>query len=536
MTMMRNLVAAAALALAAAPAGAEDGAADVLVYTRWRFVRDPQTGAVAAKGAYHHESTEQGAEEIRRYFNANGHVCRVTDDPAVFVSDGFAKVRCVVFCVSNHEQFETDEQREAFYRFVEGGGGCLAIHSASANERGRARWREFLGGAFERHYARRQCVPFAHADRTHPALQCMPADYVWADDEIYLNHPDESVRPLLVLDWKDVLEESRAGDRYGCPKIGGHVLEWCKPYGKGRVYYTALGHNPQDFGKMEFQLHLLKAAEWAMGDLPDSVESGARTRVEPTIEGVRLVRDGRTVWQFNLATRESKPFVHPLCLPDGRCVTEARPADHPWHLGLWFCPKYLNGVNYWEPRNPNPAGNLFPDGQTTVRDYEIVPKGAGCDVRLKLWYGPRAEPGRVLLDEEREVSFSAPDAKGAYRIVSTHRFSARERVTFDGRRPVAYGGFALRMADLVRGFAASGDGGEPHPTKNAPGPEGMAAVAYTDPATGHGVSVRMLAPLPGERLYTWSDHRFANPVPMSVAPVTLDAGQALTLRYEVSVF
>ena len=48
---------------------------------------------------------------------------------------------------------------------------------------------------------------------------------------------------------------SKKTDKYGCPKIGGHVLEWCKTFGKGRIFYTALGHNPKDWGRMEWQLH-----------------------------------------------------------------------------------------------------------------------------------------------------------------------------------------------------------------------------------------------------------------------------------------
>ena len=71
-----------------------------------------------------------------------------------------------------------------------------------------------------------------------------------------------------------------------------------------------------------------------------------------TIEGAECVRNGKTVWRFEIANRENKPFVHPLCLPDGRCVTDIRPKDHPWHLGLWFCWKFINGLNYWEPRRP----------------------------------------------------------------------------------------------------------------------------------------------------------------------------------------
>ena len=550
---MKGHVLVAALLAASAVCAAEFKPVDVLVYTRWDWVKDQESGKVVKGGTYvlsksadgkvkrakpfHHESTELGAEEVRRYFTANGLSCLVTDDPSFFTSDVMKRLKLVMLCNCNHELFDTDAQREAFYKYVENGGGLVATHSSSACERGSERFRGFLGGAFERHY-RQQPVPFSHIDRTHPAMAHFPKDYVWEKDEIYLNHPDEAgVRPLLVLDWKDVTEKSRKTDKYGCPKIGGHVLEWCKTFGKGRIFYTALGHNPKDWGKMEWQLHLLEAARWAMGERPDNVKvtPGGAT-AHTTIDGAECVKDGMTVWKFNIANRESKPFIHPLCLPDGRCVTEARPKDHPWHLGLWFCWKYINGLNYWEPRDPAQS-NLFPDGMTVVKDFKVAPKADGaCDVSLSLWYGPRAEPGKVLHEEERSVSFSEPDAKGGYKIRSTHKFTARDSVTLDARRPVAYGGFSLRMAPLMRGFKAEGTGGSPSADKNVGGPKGMSAVRYVDPESGHGIEVKMLAPLETERIYTWSDHCYVNPMPLYEKPLELKSGDNFTLDYEVSVF
>ena len=537
MKMKANVMMTALCALALNTVGAADfKPADVLVYTRWQYVKNPQTGQVVKKGAFHHTSTEAGAEEIRRYFTANRFSCLVTDNPAVFVSPAMKKIRCVVFACTNHEQFETDAQREAFYDFVKRGGGVLALHSASANERGQKRWRDFLGGSFERHYSIMQSVPFTHIDRTHPAMACLPAGYVWEKDEIYLNHPDDSVRPLLVLAWDDVNAKSRKGDKYGCPAIGGHVLEWCKTYGKGRIYYSALGHRPEDFGKMEFQLHLLTAAKWTMGLLPDRVEQDPSAHVEKTIDGARLVSGGRVVWQLNVSTREGKQFVHPMRLPDGRVFTDARCADHPWHLGLWFCWKYINGVNYWEPAGRNPADNLLPAGLTVTKSAEILPHGAGCTFKSSLWYGPRAEPGHVILDEEREWEFTPPDAKGCYRVIAKHVFTARERVTFDCRRPVGYGGFSLRMDAMMHGCYMRCDGKDINPKRNVAVPAGTKELAYVGPSSGHGVSVKMLSPLPSERIYAWADRRFANPVPMYDKPVTLEKGEKMTLAYEVSVY
>ena len=266
-----------------------------------------------------------------------------------------------------------------------------------------------------------------------------------------------------------------------------------------------------------------------------AVPGGAEYVARETIDGAECVKGGRTVWKFNIANRESKPFVHPICLPDGRCVTDARPDDHPWHLGLWFCWKYVNGLNYWEPRAPT-KGNLFPDGMTVVRDFSIKASGGACDVELSMWYGPRAEPGRVLIEERRTVRFSEPDANGCYSIRSTHEFTAREKVKIDGRRPIPYGGLTLRLAPMAAGFSMSGSGGAPSGERNVGGPREMKSVRCVDPVTGHGVEFKMLAPLETERIYTWKDHRFVNAMPAYEKPVELEPGEKMSLDYEVSVF
>jgi type 1 glutamine amidotransferase len=42
-------------------------------------------------------------------------------------------------------------------------------------------------------------------------------------------------------------------------------LAWIKPYGQGRVFYTALGHNQAVWGDPRFQAHVLAGVLWSMG-------------------------------------------------------------------------------------------------------------------------------------------------------------------------------------------------------------------------------------------------------------------------------
>src|SRR5688572_27335838 len=54
------------------------------------------------------------------------------------------------------------------------------------------------------------------------------------------------------------------------------------------------------------------------------------------------------VWKFSFDPKNGKPFFDPLGPVGGPRLTNFKPEDHPWHYGLWFSWKYINGANYWE--------------------------------------------------------------------------------------------------------------------------------------------------------------------------------------------
>ena len=69
------------------------------------------------------------------------------------------------------------------------------------------------------------------------------------------------------------------------------------------------------------------------------------------------------LWTYVRDARK-KPHVHPLKTPSGLCLTRVEPEDHPWHRGLWFTIKYVNGENFWEEAPP--YGVLRHRDDTTV--------------------------------------------------------------------------------------------------------------------------------------------------------------------------
>jgi hypothetical protein len=58
-----------------------------------------------------------------------------------------------------------------------------------------------------------------------------------------------------------------------------------------------------------------------------------------------------TRWTYN-ADHRKRPNVHPVTTPSGAVLTRDAPDDHPWHHGLWFTIKFVNGENFWEEMAP----------------------------------------------------------------------------------------------------------------------------------------------------------------------------------------
>lgn len=56
-------------------------------------------------------------------------------------------------------------------------------------------------------------------------------------------------------------------------------------------------------------------------------------------------------WTYVWGARR-RPYVHPLRTPAGHVLTRNQPDDHPWHHGLWFTVKYIDGDNFWEEVAP----------------------------------------------------------------------------------------------------------------------------------------------------------------------------------------
>lgn len=146
--------------------------------------------------------------------------------------------------------------RDAFIRWIRDGGAFIGIHSASDTLHGYAPYREMLGAEFETHHEQ-VTIEALNADPAHPATRHLGAtwDLEGRKEEIYLfkHYRRAELHELVVLDKHP---NTRAPGHFG--------LSWCREFGKGRAFYTALGHNEYVWQQPAFQRHVLGGMRWAM--------------------------------------------------------------------------------------------------------------------------------------------------------------------------------------------------------------------------------------------------------------------------------
>jgi type 1 glutamine amidotransferase len=146
--------------------------------------------------------------------------------------------------------------KDAFIQWIRDGGAFIGVHSASDTLHDHRPYIEMLGGEFD--YHREQVtVEGVNRDPAHPAVSHLGATWnlEGTKEEIYVfkNFQANAVHELLGLD---------RHPNSGVP--GRFPIAWCREFGAGRVFYTALGHNPAVWQMEAFQKHLLGGIGWAL--------------------------------------------------------------------------------------------------------------------------------------------------------------------------------------------------------------------------------------------------------------------------------
>jgi len=159
---------------------------------------------------------------------------------------------------------EMDAQQKAdFLSFIhDDGKGFIGVHSAAITFVDWPEYGEMIGGYYDEHPWLTFDAPIVVEDPNFPGMQQWPKAFVLRD-EIYQmrNYSRDKLRVLMRLDVSKLDMKNKNVHRTD----GDFAVTWAKMYGKGRVYYTTLGHVQANWDKLEFQQMMTEAIKWAMG-------------------------------------------------------------------------------------------------------------------------------------------------------------------------------------------------------------------------------------------------------------------------------
>lgn len=161
----------------------------------------------------------------------------------------------------------TLSQRASFQNWMEHGGGFIGVHGTAGDPVYFWDWYvdTLLGARFAGHpmNPQFQTAKVSIGDATHPAAKGLPASWDM-DDEWYSfkNNPRATgSRIIATLDETTYKPDGMVGQdlRMGTD----HPIVWSRCVGRGRMFYSAIGHRPERYGDANYVKMLEQAVDWA---------------------------------------------------------------------------------------------------------------------------------------------------------------------------------------------------------------------------------------------------------------------------------
>ncbi len=225
----------------------------------------------------------------------------VSDDVAMYLPENLQKFDAIILNNANGpwirptakdmDKFKRDGSdidvvekllRQSFLDYVTNGGGLFAFHHAI----GVPKWPEFLdllGASYWGHPWNEE-VGIRLDEPDHPLVAAFGGkDFRLAEEVFQYNEPysRQKLRVLLSLD----VDKTNMKVPWVYRKDNDFALAWIKSYGKGRVFYSAIGHRTEHWWNPQILTFYLDGIQFATGDLPADATPSAQVEKDKKAKG-----------------------------------------------------------------------------------------------------------------------------------------------------------------------------------------------------------------------------------------------------------
>jgi len=277
---MKNLALCALAVMLAFPIAASAASKSILFFTK-------SSGFEHSVISWKNGQPSHAEKVLLELGKQNGWTFTFSKDGAKFAKDYLAQFDAVFFYTSgNLCEAGTDNQpamtttgKQALFDYVRSGKGFIGTHACSDSfhtdneaKKGQDRYVNhgpnadpfvrFLGGEFIKHGAQ-QIATNAVTDTKFPGFDQAGASFAFMEEWYSLKDFSPDIHVLTVID-----APAMKGVEYQRPP---YPITWARNEGKGRVWYTAMGHREDVWTNPIFQQILVGGIKWAVGDAKASV-------------------------------------------------------------------------------------------------------------------------------------------------------------------------------------------------------------------------------------------------------------------------
>ena len=237
-------------------------------------------GAPTANGPGHDPVTRYRV--IKRHLGTEGIDFTYSENPVEALAPETLAKYDAVLMYGNWEQNGPMPagQLQALTKYVEDGGAFLPIHCASACYGKSPEFIKLVGGRFKGHTG--GVFKATNVNPEHPVMRSYGGFEAWDETYVHDNHGDDRV----------ILEKREQ-----------EPWTWVREQGKGRVFYTAAGHDHRVWDQPAFQDLIKRAILWSVG--PDKQAKLAALEL-PKLEEEEVQLPGYV--KRELITKAQKPL------------------------------------------------------------------------------------------------------------------------------------------------------------------------------------------------------------------------------------
>lgn len=177
----------------------------------------------------------------------------------VEISDVALKNYDAVFFYTTGELPLSESQKSDLLAFIRNGKGFGGSHCATDTFYKWKDYGELIGGYFDGH-PWHQKIRVIVEDKSHAATKHL-GDSFEITDEIYqfrTPYSREKLKVLMKLDMASVKNPGKRADK-------DNALAWVHQFGKGNIFYTALGHREEVWADPRFQQHVIGGLRYMFG-------------------------------------------------------------------------------------------------------------------------------------------------------------------------------------------------------------------------------------------------------------------------------